>query len=185
MILSDSTRDLIAVISFILTSLQVIVLVVQVWRSRPTSSTRFRFSMVMSDFGIRMFLFALTVGFLLNLVTTTGFYWGGLSGYENSRAWALMLPGIFLQSVGTVGFLTLLPDAMKEANASRKQGIGLLLSCSILTISYFVIEYTLPWNFSRWLDLFKITQNFTLAFVAFEIVIVGLPLIYGKIFLND
>lgn len=172
-LLSDSTRDLIAIVCLVLTMLQTIVLVVQLWRSRQTSlvpsqasssPTQFSLSIDMSDFGLRLSLSAITVGMLLNLITTTGFYLGGFSGYEESRAWALIFPGIMLQGSGMMLFSIGLADAIKGAN--RRQVTALLLLYACLTILYFVLVlYILPWGYSRWLDLFKMEQGWTLGLI--------------------
>jgi hypothetical protein len=120
----------------------------------------------MSDYGFRLSLSATTVGMLLNLITTTGFYLGGFSGYEESRAWVLIFPGIMLQGIGMMLFMIGLADAMK--GASRRQVTALLLLYVCLTILYFILVlYILPWSYSRWLDLFKMEQGWTLGLIGF------------------
>jgi len=184
-LLADMTRDLIAIVSLVLTALQTIVTLIQIWRSRGTSwrasqgsspSTQLLLSMVMSDYGIRVVLSATALGMLLNILTTTGLYLGGLSGATESRAFGFMFPGIGLQSIGTLGFLLLLPEATKEA--SRRQATALVLVCACFTVLYFTLVYIFPWTGFRWLDLFKWNQLWTLGFLGFGFSIVTPYLIF-------
>jgi hypothetical protein len=195
-LLSDITKDLIAIVGFVLAVLQTVVLLVQLWRSRQASQSAnpassppkgFRLSVVTSNINVLGSVAIIATGFFLSLIAITTLYLRGLSAttvagaswlngaflWESGFLWdhpALMLlvPGSFLQGLGVPLFFFALADALK--GASRRLAVALVFCSACLSGGYVIlIVQALHSIHSRWFDLFIMSQTYALVFLVIGI----------------